>query len=85
MSDGYRWESRGMYEYYIDATGKIQGRTFYLFSDMRYDAEVDREGTFVRVGTYVSLEDARRAVERAVAQSQAQTPAELGPRIVTND
>lgn len=63
-----RWESRGMYDYYLDHVGKVVGRTFYLFSEMRYDAEIEVDGMFRRSGTYVSLEDARRAVERAVVE-----------------
>ena len=67
-----RWESRGMRDYCLDATGRVVGHTFYLFSKGCYDAEVlAPQGGEVRAGTYVSLEDARRAVERAVAQVEA--------------
>jgi RNase P protein component len=64
-----RWESRGMYDYCVDDTGKVVGRTFYLFSKQAYDADTVVGLVETRIGTYVSREDARRAVERAVAQA----------------
>jgi hypothetical protein len=70
VSNGYRWEGRGAYDYYLDATGKVVGKTFYLFSKEAYDADTVTGLVEARVGTYVSLEDARRAVEAAVAVAQ---------------
>lgn len=71
-----RWEDRGMRGYCVDSTGKVRGQIFYLFVKEAYDAEVEgAAGVFVRVGTYVSSDDARRAVERAIevaAQTKAQ-------------
>ena len=59
----YRWESgRGMRDYYVDATGRIVGETFYFMSDGTYEA---RAGA-ARIGEYLNATDARAAVECAI-------------------
>lgn len=62
-----RWETRGMQGYCVDGTGRIVGELFYWFSKEHYSATLTNPGGSVPLGTYVSLEDARRAVENAVA------------------
>jgi hypothetical protein len=83
VSDGYRWETRGMHDYYIDPTGRIAGELDYYFSKEHYSATLCNAGGHVPLGTYVSLEDARRAVERAVADAARAADAvaqQFGPR-----
>ena len=70
MHDGYRWEDRGIREYYIDATGRIVGEILYYLSDGKYGARANGKV----VGEYVNDEDARRAVEYAIAQPPIPKP-----------
>lgn len=62
---GLRWEQHRASDYLLDATGRVVAEVFYRVMVGLYDATLALGGG-ARIGSYVFLEDAQHAAERAV-------------------